>query len=78
MCLTEQWSVRTLKSKIDGMLFERTAISKKPVELAKLEVKQLANNGSLSPDLVFKDHYVLDFLDLKDTYQEKDLETAIV
>ena len=78
MCAVEQWSVRTLKSKIDGMLFERTAISKKPENLAKLEIKQLAESGSLSPDLVFKDHYVLDFLDLKDTYQEKDLETAIV
>ena len=30
MCRVERWSVRTLRAKIQGMLFERTAISKKP------------------------------------------------
>lgn len=78
MCRIENWSVRTLRKKIDSMLFERTAISKKPEELAKLELKELKNEDKLSPDLVFKDHYVLDFLNLKDTYAEKDLETAIL
>ncbi len=28
MCRVERWSVRTLRKKIDGMLYERTAISK--------------------------------------------------
>ncbi len=60
------------------MLFERTAISKKPKELAKLELKQLKEENKLSPDLVFRDHYVLDFLNLKDTYAEKDLGSAIL
>lgn len=78
MCRIENWSVRTLRKKIDSMLFERTAISKKPEELAKLELKELKNEDKLSPDLVFKDHYVLDFLNLKDTYAEKDLEAAIL
>ena len=31
----ERWSVRTLRKKIDGMLYERTAISKKPEKLVK-------------------------------------------
>ena len=35
MCRLEGWSVRTLEKKISGMLFERTALSKKPAELAK-------------------------------------------
>ena len=78
MCRLEKWSVRTLRSKIDSMLFERTAISKKPEELAKQELAQLQEEDQLSPDLVFRDHYVLDFLGLKDTYSEKDLEAAIL
>ena len=32
----------------------------------------------MTPDLVFRSPYILDFLNLKDTYQEKDLETAII
>ncbi|WP_430809562.1 MULTISPECIES: PDDEXK nuclease domain-containing protein [unclassified Carboxylicivirga] len=78
MCRIESWSTRTLKDKIDSMLFERTAISKKPEELAKLELQELKESDKISPDLVFKDHYVLDFLNLKDTYAEKDLEAAIL
>ena len=33
MCRVERWSVRTLRDKIGGMLFERTALCKKPDEL---------------------------------------------
>lgn len=78
MCRIENWSTRLLQKKIDAMLFDRTAISKKPEELAKLELQQLKEEDKLSPDLVFRDHYVLDFLNLKDTYAEKDLEAAIL
>lgn len=49
----EKWSVRTLSTKIDSMLFERTSISKKPKELAKLEIKNLTDNDKITPDLVF-------------------------
>jgi len=78
MCRLERWSVRTLRKKIDGMLYERTAISKKPEELAKKELAALREEDRLTPDLVFRDPYFLDFLGLKDTYSEKDLETAIL
>lgn len=78
MCRVEKWSVRRLRKKIDSMLFERTAISKKPEELAKLELSELREEDKMSPDLIFKDQYVLDFLDLKDTYAERDLEKAIL
>jgi predicted nuclease of restriction endonuclease-like (RecB) superfamily len=78
MCRIERWSVRTLRQKISGMLFERTALSKKPVELAKQELSQLREEDKLTPDLVFRDPYFLDFLGLKDTYSEKDLEMAIL
>jgi predicted nuclease of restriction endonuclease-like (RecB) superfamily len=59
-------------------LFERTVISKKPEELAKSELQQLKDDDKLSPDLVFRYPYVLDFLNFKDTYQEKDFEKAIL
>jgi predicted nuclease of restriction endonuclease-like (RecB) superfamily len=78
MCRLERWSVRTLRKKVDGMLYERTAISKKPEELAKKELTALREEDRLTPDLVFRDPYFLDFLGLKDTYSEKDLETAIL
>lgn len=78
MCRLERWSTRTLVKKIDSMLFERTAISKKPEEVAKAELAALRSEDLLTPDLVFRDPYVLDFLGLKDRYLEKDLEDAIL
>jgi predicted nuclease of restriction endonuclease-like (RecB) superfamily len=33
MCRVERWSVRTLRERIRGILFERTAISRKPVRI---------------------------------------------
>jgi len=78
MCRIERWSVRTLREKISGMLFERTAISKKPEELIKQEIAALRQEDTLTSDLVFRDPYFLDFLGLKDTYSEKDLESAIL
>lgn len=78
MCRIERWSTRTLKEKIGGMLFERTAISKKPEELITQEIRSLREKDRLTPDLVFRDPYILDFLGLKDAYSEKDLESAIL
>jgi len=69
---------RILEKKISGMLFERTALSKKPAKLAKQELAALREEDKLTPDLVFRDPYFLDFLGLKDTYSEKDLEAAIL
>jgi len=78
MCRIERWSVRTLRQKIGGMLFERTALSKKPKKLIREELGALRAEGKLTPDLVFRDPYFLDFLGLKDRYIEKDLEDAIM
>jgi predicted nuclease of restriction endonuclease-like (RecB) superfamily len=77
MCRIERWNKRTLGKKIGSMLFERTALSRKPEKLAALELQQLREEDKLTPDLVFRDPYILDFLGLKDTYAEKDLEAAI-
>jgi predicted nuclease of restriction endonuclease-like (RecB) superfamily len=78
MCRIERWSTRTLKMKIGSMLFERTALSKKPAKLAEIELKQLREEDKLTPDLVFRDPYLLGFLGLKDSYLEKDVENAIL
>ena len=78
MCRIERWSVRVLRRKIGTMLFERTALSKKPEELVKKELAALRDEDKLTPDLVFRDPYILDFLGLKDTYGEKDVEAAIL
>ncbi len=78
MCRAEGWNIKTLRQKIDGLLYERTAISKKPEALIKKELKALTETSKLSPDLVFKDPYFLDFIGLKDTYSEQSLEDAIL
>jgi predicted nuclease of restriction endonuclease-like (RecB) superfamily len=59
------------------MHYERTAISKKPEETIKHDLELLKNEKKLTPDLVFRDPYFLDFLGLRDKFSEKDLETAI-
>jgi len=78
MCTLEKWSVRTFQERINSMLFERTAISKKPELTIQNDLDQLKNEKLLSADLVFRDPYFLDFLGLKDAYSEKDLEVNIL
>ncbi len=78
MCRMERWSTRTLEKKIGSMLFDRTALSKKPNKLIRRELAALRREDRLTPDLVFRDPYFLDFLGLKDTYAEKDIEAAIL
>jgi len=78
MCRIENWSVRILRQKIDSMLYERTAISHKPEEVIKNELQTLRDEDKLTPDLVFRSPYFLDFAKLKNTFHEKDLETAVL
>jgi predicted nuclease of restriction endonuclease-like (RecB) superfamily len=78
MCKLEKWSVRTFRERIQSMLYERTAISKKPEQTILNDLTELKNEQKLSADLVFRDPYFLDFLGLADTYSERDLETSIL
>jgi hypothetical protein len=71
LCIYERWSVRTLQERIDSMLFERTAISRKPEKTISEDLIKLKDDEKMSPDLVFRDPYVLDFLGLHDSYSEK-------
>ena len=79
MCQQEGWSTRTLQERLDSLLFERTALFRQPAELLAQELSStLRQTGELSPALVLKDLYVLDFLGLSDRYLEKNLEDAIL
>lgn len=78
MATDQHWSVRTLKAKIDGMLYERTAIAKQPEEVIVHDLEELRNERKMSADLAFHDPYFLVFLGLSGSYSEKDLESAIV
>jgi predicted nuclease of restriction endonuclease-like (RecB) superfamily len=78
MCKLEKWSSRQLQERIQSLLYERTAISKKPELTIQHDLELLKNEQKLNPDLVFRDPYFLDFLGLNDKYSEKDLETSII
>ncbi|CAN2044923.1 DUF1016 domain-containing protein [Candidatus Magnetomoraceae bacterium gMMP-1] len=78
MAVQERWSVRTLAERIDSQLYERTAISKKPEETIVRELAELRQKGRVNENLILKDPYILDFLELNDSYLEKDLEDAIL
>lgn len=78
MCKNENWSVRMLRERKKSMLYERTAISRLPEETVKNEIAELRDEKKMSLDMFYRDPYMLDFLGLKDTYSEKDLENAIL
>ena len=78
MASAERWSVRTLRERIDSMLYERTALSQKPDETIAQELATLRDAQRMSPALVMRDPNILDFLGLRDTWQEGDLEAAII
>lgn len=78
MIENERWSVRTLKERINSMLYERTSLSKLPEETIKNDLALLSESNIMTSDLFFRDPYVLDFLELEDTFSEKDLENAIL
>ena len=78
MCRLEKWSVRALRAKIGGMLFERTMLSGRAEEVIDAEIASLRESDQLTPDLVFRDPYLLDFLGLHDGYSELDLENSII
>ncbi len=73
-----RWGRDRLRSEIDGMLFERTAIAQKPEDLIKQELANIRDNDTITPDIVFKSPYFLEFAGLKGMYSEKDLEDSLV
>ena len=78
MCALEHWSTRTLSNRIGAMMYERTAIAKKPEVVVRKDLAALREEKRMSPELAFRDPYFLDFLGLHGEYSEKDLERAMV
>jgi len=78
LCRIERWSVRTLRERIGSQLYLRTAIAKKPESVIAAELAHLRAGGQMTPDMVFRDPYMLDFLGLPEGYSERDLESAIL
>ena len=78
MCRVERWSVRTLRHKIGHVLFERTAVSRKPDALIAEDIAALREEDGLTPDMVFRDPCFLDFRGRTGHHVEKDVEEAIL
>lgn len=78
LAANELWGRNRLRKEIDGMLYERTALSSKPEEVVKQELANVRDNKVVSPDVVFKSPYFLEFTGLKGMYSEKNLEDSLV
>ncbi len=62
MTRIEHWDTHTLDTKIDGQLYQRTAISRRPEAVIKQELDSVKETNQLIPDLVFRSSYLLDCL----------------
>ena len=78
MAASQQWSIRRLREQMEAMLYERTIISRRGDDFVKAELAKLRDDEQLSPELVFKDPYFLDFTGLKGYYSEHDLEDMLL
>lgn len=71
MAIREQWSSRELERQFKAALFERTTL--KPVQLSAVTQKIHPQAAS-----VFKDSYLVEFLDLPDSHSEADLHRGLL
>lgn len=78
MAIQDNWSVRYLRHNIDRMTYERTIAAKNNEPIALVASSDIRNRSSLSPNMIFKDPYILEFLELKPDHLESDLENAIL
>lgn len=78
LCRLETWSSRQLQDRMQSLLYERSALSRKPDETIRHDLDALRHEQQPTPAVLLKDPYLLDFLGLNDRYLEKDLEDAIL
>ncbi len=71
LAVKEKYTTRELERQIDNGYYERTTLSKKKVSSAMTQIHPDITN-------VFKDTYVLDFLNLPHDFSEKNLQQSIV
>lgn len=77
MCLKERWSYRELQRQIDSAYFERFMLSKRSDKLMKIKQDKLAVQlDDIHKHL--KDEYIVEFLDLSETFSERELRKAIL
>ncbi len=77
MSIEQRWSSRQLSKYEDAMLYERSLIAAKPEDTQIATMKEL-EPGELTPEMVLRSSYVVDYLGLHGYYSEKDLENAIL
>ena len=71
LCIRERWSKRELERHLSSALFERTVLSPAKVSPVARQIHPAAAS-------IFKDTYLLDFLDLPDRHDEADLHHGLV
>ena len=77
MSILYHWSVRQLRDQEDKMVYERSLIAAKP-EDEQVKVLTTVADGDITPDVILKSSYVVDFLGLKRGFSEEELEDAVV
>lgn len=77
MSIVNRWSVRTLRDQEDAMVYERSLIAAKP-EDEQTAVLSKITEGEISPDVIIRNSYIVDFLGLEGVYSEAELEDAVV
>ena len=78
MCRVQRWSVRSLKTQLDNMLYERTALSKQPESVIKTHLERLKDADEMTPEFTFKEPYFINFIGAHDYQSEGDLENLIL
>jgi predicted nuclease of restriction endonuclease-like (RecB) superfamily len=78
LAINHKWNIRVLRNEIDAMLFERTSIAAMPERVIAESLRTLEYKNEFSPELVFKNTYLLDFLNLPTKYSERELENALI
>jgi predicted nuclease of restriction endonuclease-like (RecB) superfamily len=71
MAIREKWGSRELERQLNGALFERTVLSPPKVSAVLTQLHPEATS-------IFKDTYLLDFLELPKNYSERDLQKGLV
>ena len=71
LSIREKWPSRELERQLKGALFERTILSPPKVSALLTQIHPAA-------ETIFKDTYLLDFLDLPESHSEADLQAGLV
>ena len=69
--LREKWGKRELERQLNGALFERTIIHPPKVSAVLTQIHPIA-------ETIFKDTYLLDFLELPEGHSESDLQKGLI